>query len=344
MSDSIGPYQYVRKLARLAVGGLVIFLGLALITSVAVTVALASGTGGWIVVAPWILSIFAEIVVVLLAFVAYGLIDALVSVQESATESARRLGRLESLLETQHKTGRKLVELASLSDHAKSLLFREREVEAFREIVHEDIMRQNYASAEALIESMESDLGCVEESRQLRQELEDSRKATLEEKIDAAVDRIQAFISRRDWERAIRESQRVYRLFPDNPKIASLPKRIESAKAEHKRELLERYGEAVRKKDVDESISLLRQLDAYLTPQEAAALSESARGVFKARLHQLGVQFAIRVTERQWTEAILAGETIIREFPNSRMAQEVRDTMDRLRDYADTAGQVPPIE
>ena len=85
--------------------------------------------------------------------------------------------------------------------------------------------------------------------------------------------------------------------------------------------MLQSYGEAVRKKDVDRSIELLHELDIYLTPQEAAALQESARGVFRAKLHQMGVQFAICVTDERWSEAIRAGEDIVREFPNPRMAQ-----------------------
>ena len=106
------------------------------------------------------------------------------------------------------------------------------------------------------------------------------------------------------------------------------------ARTGHKRSLLQAYGEAVRKNDVDKSIELLRELDRYLTPQEAAALEESVRGVFKAKLHNLGVQFAISVTDQQWADAVATGEEIIREFPNTRMAQEVREKMGLLRSRA----------
>ena len=57
--------------------------------------------------------------------------------------------------------------------------------------------------------------------------------------------------------------------------------------------------------------------------------------MFRAKLHQLGVQFAIRVTEENWPEAITVGETIIAEFPNTRMAQEVREKVDMLRARAE---------
>ena len=109
---------------------------------------------------------------------------------------------------------------------------------------------------------------------------------------------------------------------------------LQQAQAKHKGELLQAYGEAVRKKDVDRSIELLKRLDQYLTPQEAAALEESARGVFRAKLHNLGVQFAICVTDQRWDEAIASGEEIIREYPNSRMCHEVRQKMPQLQTRA----------
>jgi hypothetical protein len=94
---------------------------------------------------------------------------------------------------------------------------------------------------------------------------------------------------------------------------------------------LKQYDEAVKRNDVDYSIQLLKELDMYLPPQEAAALEESARGVFRAKLHNLGVQFAINVTDKQWAKAVATGEEIMMEFPNTRMAQEVREKMDLLR-------------
>jgi outer membrane protein assembly factor BamD (BamD/ComL family) len=60
-------------------------------------------------------------------------------------------------------------------------------------------------------------------------------------------------------------------------------------------------------------------------------MEESARGVFRAKLHNLGVQFAICVTDQRWAEAIEVGEQIISEYPNTRMASEVRSKMDQLR-------------
>ena len=332
MGGNVERFEWVLRVARAALVGTLTFLGLVLLAAIAMSAFMIGRTGDW----RFFLGIFLAVLVtelVLGAWVlmAHGLVRVIVSSESGIAHINAHLDNVETLMEDQAVTLRKLADLAPLSDQAKSLIFREREVDALRESLHEELIRQNYPAALALIDEFEKKLGYAEEASRLRLEVEASRKATLEEKIDAAIRRVQTIIDRRDWARALRESQRIVRLFPDNPKVKALTERIETARAQHKRELLQAYGEAVRKNDVDCGLELLKELDRYLTPQEAAALEESARGVFKARLHQLGVQFAIRVTDQQWKDAVAAGEQIIREFPNSRMAHEVRQKLDLLR-------------
>jgi outer membrane protein assembly factor BamD (BamD/ComL family) len=72
-------------------------------------------------------------------------------------------------------------------------------------------------------------------------------------------------------------------------------------------------------------------LDQHLTAAEAEPLRELARGVITKARENLGAQFKLAVRDRQWREAVPIGERIIAEFPNSRMAAEVRDVIDNLR-------------
>jgi hypothetical protein len=64
------------------------------------------------------------------------------------------------------------------------------------------------------------------------------------------------------------------------------------------------------------------------------ALQESASSVFRTKLHNLGVQFTMAVTERKWTEAFETGRRIVQDFPNSRMAIEIRTRLDILHEHA----------
>lgn len=344
MSEQTERFDWVKKLARIT---LISTLGVIALVAIAtlVTMLLAAIQPDliagylmlpetWMLFPCLLIALVAELAAGLICIVAYGLLLALLAAESHAYHSSvmiSRLERVESLMSESVNVHDNLQELATLSDKAKSLLYREKEILAVREAVHHDLMRQQYASAEAMIDSIENDLGYTEEAQRLRQEVEQSREATLDEKIDAAVNRILSLLDEQQWSRALRETNRILKLFPENEKIAALPRRIVDAKTLYKKRLLQEYGEAVRKNDIDRGMGLLRELDRYLTPEEGAALQESARGVFKARLRQLGVQFAISVNDQEWAEAVAAGEEIIREFPNSRMAQEVRGKIEALK-------------
>ena len=82
---------------------------------------------------------------------------------------------------------------------------------------------------------------------------------------------------------------------------------------------------------------LLKELDHYLTQEEAARLEEVAHGVISKHRENLGVQFKLAVNDHRWAEAARTGEAIIQEFPNSKMAEEVRGMIDLLRTRASEA-------
>jgi len=101
-------------------------------------------------------------------------------------------------------------------------------------------------------------------------------------------------------------------------------------KQERKKILLTAWDDAVKRQDTDRSLEILRELDLYLTPNEGLALQEAARDVFRTKLHNLGVQFSFAVSEKQWADAFETGCQIVRDFPNSRMAKEIREKIDIL--------------
>ncbi len=334
MFDDDGRFSWVLRLARVWIIAAWAFLALAAATTILMAVlSLRAGTGatGFL---PFAAALVAEAALAVWVLVVYGILQMAVSGQESLAQSNGRLARLESVLEDLSIGTKSLTDMVRLSDRAKRLICQEQEVEALRETIRRELTLGDYEAADAMIDAIEKDLGYADEAARMREEAIAARRATMEEKIDASVARIQGIIDRRDWTRAAGEAQRLTQLMPQSDKIASLPQRIETAKAHHKRELLQAYGEAIRRNDIDRGIDLLKQLDPYLTAQEAAALQESARGVFRARLHNLGVQFAICVTDQRWAEAVATGEQIVREYPNSRMAVEVRSKMENLRSRA----------
>ena len=237
---------------------------------------------------------------------------------DTLLDIAEQLRRQRDLIQT-------IAENSSLSEWAKRIIYREKDYEYLRDTIQGASARQDWVSAERLIKEVDEEFGLHEEAGRLRDDLERARQATEEEKVAAALRRFESLCDARKWDQAQRESARLHALFPSEPRIAGLPRELELRRQQYKRSVLKAYDEAVRAHHVNKAHDLLFELDQYLAPNEAAALKESARGVFKAKLQQMGVQFALAVTDRHFGKAIAIGQQLIREFPNSRLAQEIAE-------------------
>ena len=221
-----------------------------------------------------------------------------------------------------------------LSDRAKQVAFRDKDRDALRRAIREDLARKDYEAALALVTDMESTFGYKQEAEQLREEINNHRQEVVRKQIQEVVTKIDTFCRQEKWTEALRESERLHRHYPDFEAVQKLPEEIESRRQATKRQLLDAWNEAIARKDVDGSIEILKKVDLYLTRQEAEAMQESARGVFKEKLNQLGAQFTLAVQDKKFHDALRVGEVITRDFPNSGIAREVRDLMESLRSRA----------
>ncbi len=221
-----------------------------------------------------------------------------------------------------------------LSDAIKSVAFREKDRMVLEAAIQQDIRMEQWESAERLIGELAGKFGGAQQAAELRQEMLRYRSANMQEKIDSTIKHIESLWLIHQYEEAEREVDALIRLYRNNEQVKSLVGKTAQKREEYKRELLDKWDKAIQNNDVDQGVELLKRLDAYLTPTEAAALEESARGVFRARLHNMGVQFSLFVTERKWSKALDVGKQIVDEYPNSRMAQEVREKIGVLEQRA----------
>lgn len=219
-----------------------------------------------------------------------------------------------------------------LSDKVKTIAFREKDKMVLIGAIEEDLRMERWESATVLIRELEEVFGSAHEAAQLRGDMKRLQSATLQEKIDAALKHIESLWIIHHYADAEREVEALIRLHPQNDRVQGLRGETRRRRDEHKKDLLARWDQAIKNNDIDQGVELLKLLDDYLTPTEAAALEESARDVFRAKLHNMGVQFALFVTERKWAQALNLGRKIIEDYPNSRMAQEVRDKIDILEE------------
>ena len=71
-------------------------------------------------------------------------------------------------------------------------------------------------------------------------------------------------------------------------------------------------------------------------------MQEMVRGLNKDRINIHKDQFIKANQDRNYAEAVRIGELVISEHPNSRLALEIRDVIDTLRERAGTGPQLQP--
>ena len=240
----------------------------------------------------------------------------------------RQVGLLESVAEN-----------TRISDAAKALAHRDQELDALRTAIRDDVRNEKWELALNLIDEMERRFGYKEEADRLRDEVDEARNTAIQAKLQEAIEMIESHFQSHQWDRAQGEIDRLLNALPDDAMVLGLQDRMKVLMEEHKQELKLAWEEAVRRSDTDLAIDILKELDQYLSPAEAQVLQSSARDVFKEKLLQRGVQFRFAVTEKRWSDALTIGLELIRESPNTRMANEVREVLDTLRERARAAAE-----
>jgi len=249
---------------------------------------------------------------------------------ETHTPTAGQAGHMEHLLA-------QIYENSMLSDSAKRVIFREREIAMLREAIEHDIAKGDYGAALALCDDIANLFGQRETAEKFRQEIEHARREHYEHEIRESVARLDEYLRNRDWQKVHQEAGRIRRLYPDSHVLHEIDRRIETARMEHKKDLEAKFLQAAKHEDVEQAMELLRERDRYLSPEEAEQFTEVAQGVVGKHRENLGVQFKLAVNDHRWAEAAQIGETIMEEFPNTKMADEVRSMIDLIRTRATQA-------
>ena len=225
-----------------------------------------------------------------------------------------------------------------ISDAAKRIAYREQDRNALREAIRQDIARRDFDAALVLVQDMANAYGYREEAEIFRAEILAARKADMDAKIDQAIAALDMLLQRRLWDQAAEEAAKIMRLYPESPRAKELDQRVKDAKGRYKQDLEDRFLQSAQRDEVDAAMELLKELDPYLSGDEATRLREVARAVVSKKRENLGVQFKLAVHDKDWAMAKRIGEQIMREFPNTRMADEVRNMIDLLKQRAGEAG------
>ncbi len=232
---------------------------------------------------------------------------------------------------------RAMVERANLSEEARRVLGRRTDREILCQAIEEDLASGDFDAAALLVRELADRLGARAEAEEYRRRVEQARSERTTTEVTEQVAYLDGLILQRRWNVALADAARIARLYPESPMAERLRGRVEEARARHKAELEQRFLVAARADQVEVAMATLKELDEYLTEGEAEPLREVARGVVSKAREGLGAEFKLAIQEKRWRDATLLGERILGEFPNTRMAQEVREVMDHVRERAAAA-------
>lgn len=232
---------------------------------------------------------------------------------------------------------RSINERILLSETAKRIAYRHEDIELLRSTIKTDIEKKDFDAALVLVSEIGTTYGHKEEAEEYREQIIAARTAEMEHKVEKALTKLDELLAGHQFDAASKEAHKIHRLYGESPKAHDLQRKVNHAREQYKHDLEREFLEAAKVDNVDRAVELLKELDTYLTEGEAAPFRETARGVIGKQRENLGVQFKIAVHDKEWLRSVSVGEQIIREFPNTRMADEVRSMLDLLRERA--AGQ-----
>lgn len=218
-----------------------------------------------------------------------------------------------------------------ISEPVKAIAFRDEDRQSLREAVFEKLKQKDFDGAYEIIDEISIHSGYRTLATEMRIQVDTYRNATEEERIDQAIDHIEMLFRSCRWAKASIQTEALVREHPHSEKAGAMRQQLIDRKAERKKILLAAWDDAIQRQETDRSLEILKELDMYLTPNEGLALQEAAKDVFKTKLHNLGVQFAMAISDKKWGDALDIGQQIVRDFPNSRMSGEIRERLDVLR-------------
>jgi len=225
-----------------------------------------------------------------------------------------------------------LVREGGLSEGAKRVIHRRDEREILRRAIEQDIADEDWDAAMVLVKELAERFGYRVDAEEFRARVERARLQTMDRNVVDELAGLDELIRRSAWPEAYAEAARIMRLYPESHRVDGLRARVDEARQRYRKDLERRFLLAAESEQLDTAVELLKELDQYLTPTEAAPFQEVARGVIGKHKENLGVRFKLAVQDHQWEDALAVGEQVMLEYPNTRMSQEVSELLPTLRE------------
>lgn len=221
---------------------------------------------------------------------------------------------------------------ATLSDDAVRVLNRHNERNVLVKAIEEDIAVGDWEPALILVRELADRCGYRVDAEEYRKRIDRARSETVDREVHEALAEFDQLLEQRRWDLALADAARISRLWPESTRAQGLRERVEHAKTSCRAELEREFLLAAKEGHAERALEILKEFDFYLTPEEAAPYQELVRGLVTKARENLGAEFKLAVQDRNWKLAAEVGERVVAEFPNSRMAGEIREVIDQIRE------------
>lgn len=259
------------------------------------------------------------------------MLSRIIKILDALKDNSSKLEELTNALDEIHTGLRKINQTSLMSDAVKSIAFRDADRQSLREVIFEKLQTRDFSTANEIIKEVEKLPEYEDLADELKAQSEKFQNATEQERVSQLIAHIEKLIDEAKWARASAQIEGLIRAHPESEQAKNMRIVLFERKQERKKILLAAWDDAVTSQETDRSLDILKELDSYLTPSEALALQEAASDIFRTKLHKLGMKFSIAVTEKRWSDALDIGQQIMREFPNSKMCQEIYTKIDVLK-------------
>jgi hypothetical protein len=259
------------------------------------------------------------------------MLSRVIKILDAIKDNSIKLEELTNAFEQIHAGLAQINKSTRISDTVKSIAFKDADRQSLKEVVFEKLQAKDFNAAKDIIEEIEKHPEYKELAEELKEQADHYQNATEQERMNQIIAHIEKLIHDAQWTRASAQIEGLVKAHPESEQAKNMRIVLYERKQERKRILLAAWDDAVTNQETDRSLSILKELDSYLTPSEASALQEAASDIFRSKLHSLGMQFSMAVSEKRWNDALEIGQKIMKDFPNSKMCQEIYTKLDVLK-------------
>ena len=200
----------------------------------------------------------------------YAAFAALLLFYEIVYSLKRNSEQLDNTVETLSRQNNLLIRISQashLSDTAKEIVFRDSEQMELGEAALTKLHQHDFDEAESMIHTMSEYPKYKELASRLKRMAEKYRNATEEGRVNQIIAHIENLFDQKLWIQAAAQVDNLVKNFSYSEKAKAMPSRLRQRKDRQKRELLADWDLAVREKNTDRGLEILKELDMYLSPE-----------------------------------------------------------------------------